>query len=199
MTKVVRTLVGGGLAALLAAVILGGAGLFSPAEVEAQAPPARPARFAGSVLVNGAPPAAGTSIEARINGTTCGVTTTFNEGGQSRYAFDVQAEEPTGELDCGTDGATVSFWVGGQQANETGVWRDYDINVVNLTVTTATPTGTATTPTGTGTATATGTPKPPVTGTGTAGESSPLWALTLIGAGIVAFSAGGFAVARRGR
>ena len=210
MTKVLKTLATGALAAALGAVLLGFSGVFGASDVEAQAPPARPARFAGSVLVDGTPPPAGTSITAKIGNATCGVTQTFNVGAESRYVVDVQATEPGAELQCGSENAVVSFLIGDKPAKETGAWRDYDINVLNLTYTTpatptatptdGTPTGTATTPGGGGSPTATGTPKPPTTGSGTAGDDTNiLWVLGLIGAGAIAFSAGGVAAVRRSR
>jgi hypothetical protein len=211
MTKVLRTLAGAAVVAVLGALLLGFNGVFGATDVEAQAPPARPARFAGSVLVDGAPVPAGTTIEARINGNSCGVDATFTEGGQARYVIDVQATEPNADVECGSEDAVVSFYIGGKLAAETGLWRDYDLNIVNLTYTTptptgtasATPSGTATTPTGGATTPAggaTGTPKPPPTGSGTATEESGMLVLfAILGAGALAFGAGGYAVTRRGR
>lgn len=201
MTKVLRTLIGGGLALVVAALIVGSAGLMRTSDAEAQAPPGRPSRFAGSVLVDGVAPAAGTVITAWVGNSACGVTTTFNVGGESRYVVDVQALEPGAELQCGTVGATVSFTIGDKRAKETGTWDDGELGIVNLTYTTpatATPTGT---PTGTPTATPTGTPRPPATGSGAAigGDQTTLWALGLLGAGLIVLSAGGFAAVRRGK
>ena len=198
MTKVLRMLAGGGLAAVLGMVLLGLSGGFAADGAEAQAPPARPARFVGSVTVDGAPAPAGTTVEARVGTASCGVTTVFHQGGQARYALDVQAFEPSGALNCGTDGATVSFVVGGQAATVVGdsTWNDYHLNEGDLVVVTAT--ATPTTPTG---GTATPTPRPPVTGGGLdeASGGSNVWLLAVLGAGVVAFGAGGAAVARRGR
>jgi hypothetical protein len=147
----------------------------------AQSPPTPPSRFVGSVTVNGAPAAAGTTIEARIGATTCGVTTVFMSGGQARYALDSPALDPAQNPACGTDGAVVTFFVGGQQANETGSWANYQLNTVNLTVTPAT---TPTTPAGTPTSAAT--PRPPVAGNGgaEAGSSAPLTEVLLLATAI---------------
>ena len=83
--------------------------------------------------------------------------------------------------------------VGGKLAGQTGTWRDYDLNTVNLTVVTPTPTPSAS-------ASPSATPKPPVTGAGTASDgSSNAWLLAILGAGVLAFGVGGAAVARRGR
>lgn len=195
MTKVLKMLAGGGLAAVLGVVLLGLSGALGATEVEAQAPPARPARFVGSVTIDGAPAPAGTVIEARIGSASCGVTTVFTQGAEARYAFDVQALQPSGALNCGTDGATVTFVVGGKLAQQTGTWRDYDLNTVNLTVVTPTPT-----PSASASPSGSATPKPPTTGAGLESDgSSNAWVLAILGAGVLAFGVGGAAVARRGR
>src|SRR5690348_1251977 len=106
----------------------------------AESPPAPPARFVGTVTVNGAPAAAGTTIEAHIGSTTCGVTTAFTSGATTRYTLDSPALDPGANPNCGTDGAAVTFFVGGQKANETGTWHSYQLNTLDLTVTAATAT-----------------------------------------------------------
>ncbi|MBI2764949.1 MAG: hypothetical protein HYX53_03455 [Chloroflexi bacterium] len=151
----------------------------------AQAPPNPPSRFAGTVTIGGQPAPAGTAVVALIAGTACGTGTTFIESGQARYTLDSPQADST-RPGCGTDGAAVTFTVGGAAANETGVWRNYQLNIVNLTVSgAATPTPTqATTPT------ATITPGPPSTGTGNAPGSGSALSLVLAG-GVVALAAGG--------
>ena len=121
------------------------------ATAAAQSPPIPPARFAGTVSINGAPAPGGTPIEARVGSASCGTASVFIEGGASRYVIDVAAES-TATPGCGTDGATVSFFVAGQAAGS-GSWVNFDLNQLNLGSSTATPTPTATgTPTGTATA-----------------------------------------------
>jgi hypothetical protein len=169
------------------------AGALGASDAAAQSPPAPPARFAGSVTVDGQPATPGTVIRATIAGASCGQTAVFMSGAEARYVMDVPALEPNAP-NCGVQGATVTFWVGDRQANETGSWRDFDINVVNLTVSAATATPTATTP---GTTT---TPKPPTTGTGIVSDSSDLsamWLFAVIGLGAVAFGAAGVVASRR--
>lgn len=153
----------------------------------AQSPPTPPSRFVGSVTVNGAPAAAGTLIEARIGSTTCGATTVFMAGGQARYALDSPALEPTSNPNCGVDGSVVTFYVGGQQASQTGSWRNYQLNTVDLTVV---PAAASPTPTRT--------PAPPVAGTTSASNetSAPMLELLLVAA---ALGLGGVAVAARAR
>jgi hypothetical protein len=183
MTKVLKLLGGGSLAAVLAVFMFA-------AVASAESPPSPPARFVGSVKIDGANAPAGTLIEARIGNTTCGATTVFASGSEARYALDSPALDPGATPNCGVEGAVVSFYVGGKKANETGSWANYQLNTVNLTVTTPTTTpGTAT-------------PKPPVTGTNsiTSGsDASATWLYVALGLGALAFGVGGTAVARRSR
>lgn len=219
MTNVIKWL-GGSVAAF---ALFGASSVLNVTEVAADSPPNPPARFVGSVLVDGQAPPAGTLIEARVGATTCGVTQTFSQGSSMRYTVDVTALDPGATPNCGTDGASVTFYIGGKLANESAPWRNYDINIVNLTYTsptptpvppTATPATVTTTPTtGPGTAVPTtgggggstktvvaSTPKPPSTGTGSqGGDTSAVWLFALLGAGAVAFGAGGAAVARRSK
>lgn len=208
MTNVIKWL-GGSVAGVMGGVaLLGASGVLHVTEVAAESPPNPAARYVGSVLVDGQAPPAGTLIEARVGATTCGVTQTFSQGSEMRYKVDVNALDPGATPNCGTDGASVTFYIGGKLANESAPWRNYDINIVNLTYTSPTPTPTAsaspsasasaTTGTGGGGA---ATPKPPSTGNGLLGgdDSSAVWLFALLGAGALAFGAGGAAVARRSK
>jgi hypothetical protein len=161
---------------------------YHPTGVAAESPPSPPARFVGTVKVDGANVSAGTLIEARIGSATCGVASTFNSGSEARYQIDSPALDPGASPNCGTDGAVVTFYIGGKKANETGSWRNYDLNTVNLTYVTPTP---APSPT----------PKPPTTGYGTqeSGTSSANWLFAVLGLGALGFGLGGVAVARRAR
>jgi hypothetical protein len=157
-----------------------------------------PARFAGTVTVNGAPAPAGSAVEARIGSTVCGTTTTFSENNASNYVVDVPASDAENQ-GCGTDGATVQLFVNGQAAGS-GPWRNFELNNVNLSVgaATSTPTATATT-TGTATARPT-TPSAPQTGTGGSLQSSDgNSSLLMIGIGglVIAAAAGAAVGARR--
>ena len=182
MTKVLKVLGGSGLAAILAIAMV--------ATVFAESPPNPPARFVGSVLVDGQGAAGGTLIEARIGSTTCGATTVFAAGGEARYVLDSPALDPGATPNCGVDGAVVTFYVGGKLARETGSWKNYQLNTVNLSVVTPTPS-----------ASASPTPKPPVSGnTGGAGSGSAAnWLFAALGLGALALGAGGVTVARRSR
>mgnify|MGYP001335279915 CR=1 FL=1 len=178
MTKVMKWL-GGSIAALL---LLGVAGAFVADTAHAESPPGRPARFVGSVTVDGAMPAAGTAIQAKIGDATCGTTSVFMANGEARYALDVPARDPGAAPNCGEDGATVSFYVDGDAADQTGTWRDYDLNVLNLTVSPPP------------------TPAPPTTGSGLASaDGASGISLLFVALGFVALAAGlgGVAAVRR--
>jgi hypothetical protein len=156
----------------------------------AQSPPNPPSRFVGSVTIDGAPAPAGTVVEVRIGASTCGVTTVFMSGGQARYSVDSPALDPATAPNCGTDGSTVSFYVGGRLAAQTAPWRNWELNQVDLTVTSATPTAVAPTPT----------PRVPSLGN-TAGTDygfSPLWIASLASLAIIGFAGMGWAAVRRG-
>lgn len=193
MTKVMKMLGGSGLAAVLGVVLLGFSGAFNATTVSAESPPNPPSRFVGSVKIDGANAPAGTTIEAKIGTTTCGVATAFTAGGETRYSLDSPALDPAANPNCGTDGAVVTFYIGGKLANETGKWANYQLGTVNLTYTTpvsATP----------GAGTPVATPKPPSTGnSGGTGESAAIWLFAVLGMGALAFGVGGVTVARRSR
>jgi len=179
MTKVMKWL-GGSIAAVL---LLGVAGAFAAETVSAESPPGRPARFVGSVTVDGAIPAAGTVIQAKVGDASCGTTSVFMASGEARYSLDVPARDPGSAPNCGEDGATVSLFVGGDAADQTGTWRDYDINILNLTVTPPP------------------TPEPPTTGTGIASSNGGATSMMVAALGIVALAAGlgGVTAVRRSR
>lgn len=189
MPKVIKMLGSAGLAAVLGVLLLGFSGALNAHTVSADSPPNPAARFVGSVKIDGKAATAGTSIEARIGSSTCGVTTVFMSGSDARYSLDVPALDPGATPNCGTDGAAVSFYVGGKKANETGSWKNYQLNQVDLTVTSPpSPSPSAT-------------PKPPTTGSGSVSSdgSSAGWLFAVLGLGVVAFGVSGLAVARRNR
>lgn len=148
----------------------------------AQSPPNPPSRFVGAVTIDGAPATAGTLIEARIGGATCGSTTVFMASGQARYVLDSPASEPTNSPNCGVDGSTVTFYVAGKQASQTGSWANYKLNTVDLAVTSA-----ASTPTTAPTAAPSVTPAAPVAGNT---EGGPMGNASLIEFMLVAAALG---------
>ena len=108
----------------------------------------------------------------------------------SSASVNVVAAAPANQ-NCGTDGAAVSFYIGGKKADQTGSWKNFDFTALNLTYTTPP------TPTPAPSGTAVPTPRPPSTGNWTTEGSSAAWLLVVMGAAALAFGAGGIAVARR--
>ena len=186
---------------LLMTLIIGALGALGVSSALAESPPNPPSRFVGKVTVNGAPATAGTTIEAVIGTTTCGLGSVFMAGSEARYVVDSPALDPGANPNCGTDGAVVTFRVAGSLANETGSWKNYQLNPVNLTVggaTVVTPTATVP-PTGTGaTATPSRVPSAPASGTGPSqGSGLDLWVVVPILGAALAVSGGLFAVRAR--
>ncbi len=147
---------------------------------------------ASATIADGGPPgvisitvpffsAAGTAIVAKVGDATCETTSVFTAGGESRYAIDVPASEPTNSPDCGSEGSSVSFYVDGKKADQEGEWKNFDLNVLNLTVTTPP------------------TPAPSDTGTGVGSSTSsttlPLAAV--LGIATLVLGLGGLALSRR--
>lgn len=205
MTNVRRWLAGAGALALLGIVLMGVSTLGAQ-RAAAESPPAPPARFVGTVTVDGRPATPGTVITAYVGSTVCKVTQVQSIGAESRYTIDVPALDPGATPNCGTDGAVVTFYIGDRLANETGRWRNYDINVLNLSVTTPTPTATAppaASPSPGATQQPPGpaaTPQAPRTGElAQDNGTSAAWLFVVIGLGAVALGAGGVAATRRSR
>ena len=108
------------------ALLLGLVGMSARAAIAQGAPPTPPARYAGTVTVDGTAAAAGASVQAWVGGAVC-ATTAVNAAGT--YVVDVSAS-------CGGAGTTVAFSVDGALATETAAWSNSALNVTNLTVTT---------------------------------------------------------------
>ena len=175
---------------LLVAMVLGTVAALTASGAFAQSPPNPPSRFAGTVRVNGQNAAPGTVVQARVGGNTCGVTTVFMSGGEARYVLDSPEANAQTAPGCGSDGAAVTFVIGGVPAAETGVWRNYTLNVLNLSTVTAT--ATVPPPAATPTPTRAAAPAPPVAGSGpaTGGAGDPGWLVVaglflVAGAGVI--------------
>lgn len=196
MSKLLRSLVGGVSAAALGVLLFGFSGAFSAHEAAAESPPTPPARFAGSVTLDGAPVAPGTVITAVIGSASCGATSTFTSGAEARYTLDVPALDPGSSPNCGTEGASVKFYIGSVMAKEVGSWKNYELTVLNLTAESQKPSPSPSAP-----GTAPATPKAPVTGNGTVASSagSNAWLFAALGLGAVALGAAGAVASRRGR
>jgi hypothetical protein len=129
----------------------------------AEAQPAPPATFVGTVSADGQTVADGTPVLALVNGNLCGKssrepgqegTWTLDKdvsdlglhAGDSIYIVDVASDSQT--PGCGTEGAIVAFQVAGRSAHQQGLWKA-GLNTLNLTVgqpsepATATPQGPA--------------------------------------------------------
>ena len=103
------------------------------ATVSAQ-PPTPPNRFFGSVTLNGSPAPAGTNVSADIGGNVCGQTTVKDD---STYVLDVVSSGQT--AGCGTEGASVSFTVGGNPAGS-ATWSSGQFTSLDLAGQAAQPT-----------------------------------------------------------
>ncbi|MDZ7729946.1 MAG: Ig-like domain-containing protein [Natrialbaceae archaeon] len=113
-----------------------------------------PASFYGDLTIDGSPGAAGTTIEAEINGTVRGSITTNASG-------EYGGPGPTDDQlvvngSSGDENATITFYVNGTgfnrtQAAETATWNAGDTTELNLTVSTVpgTLTGSVTNSSGT--------------------------------------------------
>jgi len=114
----------------------------------AEAQPAPPATFAGTVKLDGQPVSDGTPVLALVNGNVCGEssrepgqkgTWTLDTdvadlgmyAGDSIYIVDVVSDSQT--PGCGTEGAIVTFEVASRPTHEQGLWRA-GFNSLSLTV-----------------------------------------------------------------
>ena len=114
----------------------------------AEAQPAPPATFVGTVRLDGQTVADGTAVFALVNDKLCGkssrepgqegtwtldkdVANLGMHAGDSIYIVDVASDSQT--PGCGTEGAIVTFQVAGQLTHEQGLWKA-GLNTLNLTV-----------------------------------------------------------------
>jgi hypothetical protein len=114
----------------------------------AEAQPAPPATFVGTVRLDGQTVADGTPVLALVNDKPCGEssrepgqegTWTLDKdvadlglrAGDSIYIVDVASDSQT--PGCGTEGAIVTFQVASQLTHEQGLWKA-GLNTLNLTV-----------------------------------------------------------------
>jgi hypothetical protein len=96
--------------------------------------PQLPSSFWGTVMLNGSPVPAGTTISARINGVEYGHTTTILDAGVAWYAMDVPGDDPEASgTQGGVEGDTIVFFIGSIQAAQTGIWHTGTNVVLNLT------------------------------------------------------------------
>jgi len=111
----------GALALLLALFLIAG----SVMPTYADEPPTMPHQFYGTVSFDGAPVEEGTLVEAFVDNVKQAETTV---DGQGRYGYN-----PIFRV-SGTAGATVTFHVGGVEADEDATWESGKIQQLNLTI-----------------------------------------------------------------
>jgi hypothetical protein len=111
----------GALTLLLALCLIAGA--VTPAY--ATEPPEMPHQFYGTVSSDGYPVGQGTLVEAFVNGIKQGEITVDD---QSRYGYNSIFRV------SGTAGATVTFHVGGKEADEQATWGSGVVQKLNLTI-----------------------------------------------------------------
>jgi uncharacterized repeat protein (TIGR02543 family) len=112
----------GALALLLALCLIAG-GVMPAYAIEP--PPEMPHQFYGTVSFDGAPVEQGTLVEAFVNDVKQAETTVDAEGS---YGHD-----PIFRV-SGTAGATVTFYVGGIEADEDATWESGKVQELNLTI-----------------------------------------------------------------
>jgi hypothetical protein len=128
-----KGLAGGALVAVLALLLASFATSLHSAEAQ---PPSPPNRFFGSVTLDGAAAAGGTVVSAEIGGVECG-STAVAVGETYAYVLDVVSD---GEISgCGTAGATITFLVGGNAADQTATYTSGDFTQLDLTASSAPP------------------------------------------------------------
>ena len=120
-----------GRPALVAALV--GASLLT-AQTPLFAQQAPPARFFGSLTIDGQEAPMDTEVKAFINGNECGVTRTAASGS---YILDVRSS--VGYPGCGTEGAAISFQVNGIGAAESGSFDTGYFKPLDLTMLTGAP------------------------------------------------------------
>lgn len=97
--------------------------------------PPIPSSFYGTVKDGSRNVASGTPITAWINGIEYASTTAFIDNGDSVYTINVPGDDPdTPGVDGGSPGDTITFYVDGIEALQTGEWQSATNNQLNLIV-----------------------------------------------------------------
>lgn len=101
--------------------------------VDVQAFPPLPASFYGTVKLNGANVADGTLIEALINGKVYAQGYTQMFQGDSVYTITIPGDDTgTSSIEGGKEGETITFKIGGIEAQQSAVWRTGSSAELNL-------------------------------------------------------------------
>lgn len=132
------------------------------------AQPSVPATFYGSVTIDGAPAPTGTDVRGFVGGVDCtqsapGERPAVREGEATAYVIAVVHESQ--RPGCGRPGATVTFTIDGEPADQEGQWQPGPVHV-DLSIGPGDPI-----PLPTATATV---PGPPATSTSLTSEPSPI-------------------------
>ena len=94
------------------------------------------AQFSGLASIDGEALFDGATIIAQVNGYNCG------SGFVTDGSYDVTVASDEAKGGCGTEGATVTFVLGGEgdpggtEADQTGTWDDSQVNELDITFTT---------------------------------------------------------------
>jgi hypothetical protein len=87
--------------------------------------PPLPSSFYGTVKINGANVPAGTQVSARINGVQYALSSYRLYNGNTVYSLDIPGDDSStpGTIEGGVEGNTVVFFIGTNQATQTGTWH----------------------------------------------------------------------------
>lgn len=103
-------------------------------DLEQVAPPTIPARFFGTVNVDGQSAAEGIELSASIDGITYATTAIRVVGDTSIYVVTIP-DSTVDEIEL-PEGSRIVFNVGGSSAKETGIWHSGAVTGLNLAVST---------------------------------------------------------------
>jgi hypothetical protein len=216
--KRLRLLGAASVAAAIALMAVVAIGLHSNATSSVEAQPLPPAKFYGTVTVNGQPAALGSAIRAKVDGNVCGSTTVQSIQGVGTNAYNIDVLHSGQQAGCGDPGDTVTFeWASTPTGAEfvvcgTGSWNNTSFNLLNLSCgpgpttappttappTTAPPTtAPPTSPAATTPAATTAAPVAPPPSGGGPGDSSSFGWLPLALAGAALAGVGGVLALRR--
>lgn len=125
----------GALAALLALSTAHGQTPTPTAEVAATPSPEQVATFTGAIYLDAHN--AESPVAAKVGDVVCGEGVTLNvpggPGSPGGFGYRVAVLSQESSAGCGFDGAVVTFFVGGRQASQIGIWRAGVTQIMALT------------------------------------------------------------------
>lgn len=125
-----------GVIALLAVSMTSSVPALAQRWPDTRPPQGEVAEFSGAVWVDAA--YSYDHVEARIDGVVCGEADPLIISGAGPW-YDVWVVSEAVKPGCGKPGATITFFIGGRQANETAVWRATGETFEPLTLTVGPP------------------------------------------------------------